>query len=77
MKEHETKFLVSQTFFFIKKSKEKMLFGHRQLDKTRPHNLFADWSQRIKKENKRGLQRTCNGWKKQKHTANMKTEIFM
>lgn len=28
----------------------RMLFGHGWMDKTRPHNLFADWSQGEKKQ---------------------------
>lgn len=47
-----------------------MLFRHRWADETRPHNLLADWSQRIKKRN---VYRTYE-WKN-KNTAN-RTEIF-
>lgn len=47
----------------------KMLFGNRWVDKTRPHNLLADWSQEEKKSNTR-LQRTR--WIKRQHTWEQK-----
>lgn len=51
-----------------------MLFGHRWADKTRPHNLLADWSQEEKKKQQHVYREKDE---KKKKTAHMGTEIFM
>lgn len=50
-----------------------MLRGHGWVDKTRPHNLFADWSQ---EEKSNTLTEKLTWMKIKKETANMGTEIL-
>lgn len=48
-----------------------MLFGHRWADKTRPHNLLADWSQEEKKKQQH-VYREKDEKKKRQHTWEQK-----
>lgn len=50
-----------------------MLFGHRWLDETCPHNLLADWSQEEEEKKKQHIYRDMD----EKKTAHMGTEIIM
>lgn len=48
----------------------KMLFGHRWVDKTRPHNLLADWSQEEEKKKKKSNTFTEKWMKKKNKNKN-------
>lgn len=50
-----------------------MLFGHGWVDKTRPHNLLADWSQEEKKQH---IYRETEKMKKKKEGLHGNRNIY-